>query len=273
MDRQIERKHPGFQLTLRIDDPGFVSPPQANQRNWVLQRAVDELADELQHLDEVTRRFVPGSARPEMSSGLDARAAEYDDSQLVIAGQQVMQDWERPLMQAMAAIAAEQHGDVLEIGFGMGISAGFIQSHGVRSHTIIECNPEVRTAFDAWRAGHPGRDIRLVDGRWQDVIDQLGQFDAVFFDTYPLTEQEFDDYVVSDVTFAAHFFAAAARHLRPGGVFTYYSNEIDSASRRHQRALLRHFSSMTLSLQAPLAPPADCHYWWADSMVVVKAVK
>ena len=109
---------------------------------------------------------------------------------------------------------------------------------------------------------------------WQDTITSLGLFDAVFFHTYPLNEQEYLDYVVGATTFAEHFFPTAAAHLKPGGVFTYMTNEIDSLSRGHQRALLRHFGAISLSILRPLELPSDVKdAWWADSMAIVKAVK
>lgn len=269
---RVTRRKP-FELSLTIKEEGFVEPPTPSQRNWVIARAMDELADDLIHLDQVTKRFVEGSVRAEIVEQWARSQARYDDSQLVIDGQQVMQDWERPYMEAMAEVVTQTHGDVLEIGFGMGISASYIQAMGVRSYTVIECNEGVRQQFETWRARYPGRDIRLVFGPWQDVIDTLGEFDGIFFDTYPLSEEEFDRYIVEDVTFARHFFAAAARHLKPGGVFTYYSNEIDSVSRRHQRALFEHFREISFRVCRPLFPPPDCNYWWADSMVVTRCVK
>jgi guanidinoacetate N-methyltransferase len=160
---------------------------------------------------------------------------------------------------------------------GSGVRHGhlpsYVQALGVKSHTIIECNQDVARRFDEWRKAYSDRDIRLVPGKWQDVLDGLGLFDGIFFDTYPLSEQEFERYVLHDVTFAGHFFEPAARHLRDGGVFVYYSNEIDSVSRRHQRALFRHFQEVNFSVCRPLFPPNDCNYWWADAMVVARAVK
>lgn len=42
-----------------------------------------------------------------------------------------------------------------------------------RSHTIIEAHPDVyRFACDQGWDRRPG--VRLVHGRWQDVIDQVG---------------------------------------------------------------------------------------------------
>ena len=50
---------------------------------------------------------------------------------------EVMMDWEHPAMSASAAYITQGGGDILEIGFGMGIASGYIQSHSISSHTII----------------------------------------------------------------------------------------------------------------------------------------
>jgi amino acid adenylation domain-containing protein len=266
------RKFPDFEILIRVQE-SFVRPPTESQRNWILQRALDEFADDVHHLDSVSRRLVDGSARPEIQGEWSDNRATLGTAQLTIAGQQVMQDWERPLMKAMTEVAAASHGDILEVGFGMGISATYLQERGVRSHTIIECNDDVFASAERWKNGQPERDIRLVYGKWQDVLDRLETYDAIFFDTYPLSEEEFHETVINSVTFAENFFQTAARLLRPGGIFTYYTNEIDSFSRRHQRRLFEHFTSLKLSVVRSLKPPPDCHYWWADSMVVVSALK
>jgi spermidine synthase len=263
----------GVEVSVTLRDDNFLKPPDPSQRNWSVVRTLEEAADDLVHLDRVSKRFVEGSRRAAITEEWAKSQAKYDDQQLIIDGQQVMQEWERPYMEAMADVATETHGDVLEIGFGMGISASYILAKGVKSYTVIECNEEVRARFETWRSKYPGQNINLVFGTWQDVIGSLGQYDAIFFDTYPLSETEFQKYVVEDSTFAEHFFEAAAAHLRPGGIFTYYSNEIDSVSRRHQRALFKYFRQISFSVCTPLFPPKDCNYWWADSMIIAKAVK
>ena len=68
-----------------------------------------------------------------------------------------MQDWEAPLMEAMAKVVTETHGDVLEVGFGMAISATYIQKFGVRSYTIIEPHDEVVKRFHEWKKQFPGQ--------------------------------------------------------------------------------------------------------------------
>ena len=204
---RITRK-PKFDLSLEIKADSFIDTADPAQQNWSIVRAMDELADDLEHLDSISDRFVAGSEREAIVEEWAQSQARYDDSQLIIDGQQVMQDWERPYMEAMAKAVTRNHGNILEVGFGMGISASYIQAMGVKSHTIIECNQEVTKEFEAWKENYPGQDIRIVYGKWQDVIDDLGKFDGIFFDTYPMSETEFNQYVINSVTFAEHFFEA-----------------------------------------------------------------
>lgn len=273
MNKEYVCRRENFELKLSMKDDNFMSTKNPSHKNWGIDRAMGEISDDLLHLDEVSKRFVVGSERQAIQEEWVSSQAKYDDTQLIIDGQQVMQDWERPYMEAMAKVVAENQGDVLEIGFGMAISASYMLSYNPRSYTVIECNEGVKKEFELWQSKYPNNKTSLVFGKWQDVIGQLGLFDGIFFDTYPLSEEEFSDHVINDVTFGAHFFEAASQHLRKGGVFSYYSNEIDSVSRRHQRKLLKYFDRVEFSVVNNLFPPEDCNYWWADSMVLVKAIK
>ena len=273
MTDTITRQLPQFDLSLDLHDADFVKPPKESQRNWLIQQSVNELVSELYHLDKAAKSYVPGSQRVLLKDEWKTSPANYDGSQLIIQGHQVMQEWERPVMKAMAEWVAETHGDVLEVGFGMGISATYIQEVGVKSYTLVECNDGVIEAFEKWRLSYPNSDIRLIRGKWQDTTELLGSYDGVFFDAYATSEEEITAYVRNSVTFAQAFFPVASNCLREGGVFTYFTDEVDSFSRAHQRAVLEFFRSMTLSAVRPLFPPQDCNYWWEDSMMIVKAIK
>jgi guanidinoacetate N-methyltransferase len=235
------RKFPDFDISLKIHNDTFMNTPRDFQKNWMINRSLDEFADDLLYLDKISPHFVRGS--------------DQHNVQTLSHEQSIMEDWQSPLMQAMASIVT------------------YIQECGVNSHTIVECSEEIVNHYAAWRSNYAGRDIRLIHGRWQDVLDNLGMYDGIFFHTNVNNETEFIQYVVQSVTFAEHFFPIAAAHLKKDGIFTYLTHEIDSFSRRHQRAILHYFRSITLS-RVPLSLPTDCHdLWWADSMVVVKAVR
>lgn len=259
------QNHTHFSIDLNIKTDRFINPPRVKQREWLVRQLVNEFAADLDHLDHVSKKFVAGH-----TTNLSA----FDISQSSLDNDRIMEDWQIPVMKAMARHACEAGGDLLEIGFGRGISSGFIQDFGVHSHSIIESNQNViRQFYDPWKQQYPDRDIRLIQGRWQDVLDQLTLYDAVFFHAFPLNEEEFADYVLNSITFAEHFFPVASGLLKPGGVFTYLSTEIDSLSRRHQRALFDHFSAITIHVQPVSVPDDTIDTWWADSMVIVKAIK
>jgi guanidinoacetate N-methyltransferase len=261
MTRKL-KKNSQLELTLEIRDDTFIRPPREAQRNALLNSAVQEFIADLQALDTIASRFVSGST----GGSLD------DRTQASLTDQQIMEDWQLPVMRAMVDAVADPGCDLLEVGFGRGVSAQMIQDRGVGSHTILECNETVMTRFEQWRASQQ-QDIILVPGLWQDTIPGLGQFDSIFFHTYPLNEDEYMEYVHGATTFAEHFFPVAAAHLREGGAFTYFSNEIDSLGRGHQRQLLRHFSSFTVAVVELDLPPDVVDTWWADTMAIVKAVK
>jgi guanidinoacetate N-methyltransferase len=262
MTKKIKRTG-NFEIVLEIKTEDFIRTPRDAQRNALLNNALNEFSDNLQALDKSAARFVRG--KPEIS--LD------DRTQKILSDDEIMEEWQIPLMQAMAEVVTESHGNILEIGFGCGVSATMIQEQQVLSHTIIECNNSVVERFFEWKELFKDKKINLVHGLWQDTIDDLGLFDGIFFHTYPLNEEEYMKNVHGRATFAEHFFETAGEHLRPGGVFTYFSNEIDSLSRGHQRALFKHFSSVSLKVINLDLPDDINDTWWADSMVIVKAVK
>jgi protein arginine N-methyltransferase 2 len=96
--------------------------------------------------------------------------------------QEVMGSWEDPLMKRHAEVACENGGDILEIGFGMGISADYIQQQNPDSHTIIESHPQVIEKLKVWAEDKPN--IIIVEGHWYDVTGSLGIYDGIFYDTF-----------------------------------------------------------------------------------------
>ena len=98
---------------------------------------------------------------------------------------QVMMEWEKPYMEACID-AMRPSGDVLEVGFGLGYASTRIQHYKPKSHTIIECDPVVAKRAREWAKEYS--DVTIVEKTWQEALPELGQFDAIFFDDYPLEE-------------------------------------------------------------------------------------
>lgn len=262
MTQRVKRT-PQFELRLQVSDDGFIRPPRDTQRNWLLNRAMQEVAEELAHLDRSAAEMVPGT---------DGAGLLQDRAQAELPDDEIMEDWQVPIMRAMAQAVTRTRGDVLEIGFGRGVGSEFIQEGRPASHTIIECNDAIIARSEDWRAARGEADIRILPGLWQDVIGGTGRFDGIFFHTYPLNENEFVEQVLQSSTFAEHFFASAAEHLKPDGIFTYLTNEADSLSRAHQRALLALFGRVTMSRLDDLPVPQDTRdAHWSRQMIIVEA--
>jgi guanidinoacetate N-methyltransferase len=126
---------------------------------------------------------------------------------------------------------------------------------------IIEANMDVYRHLEEFSREAVGR-VTPIGGFWQDVVPRLadGEFDGILFDTYPLSADEIH---------ANHFpfFEHAHRLLRPGGVLTYYSDEVSCLSPEHLRALSNAgFSRIGYSV-FDVTPPSDCRYWRSSTIV------
>ena len=95
---------------------------------------------------------------------------------------EVMMSWEDSMMSSSAAYVTQNNGDILEIGFGMGISADYIQSHSISSHTIIENHPQVIERLETWASGKSN--VTIVSQSIEDCVDNLGTYDGIFWDAF-----------------------------------------------------------------------------------------
>jgi len=94
---------------------------------------------------------------------------------------EVMMDWEAPIMEKSAEFICHNKGDILEIGFGMGICADYIQAQDVNSHTIVEIHPQIIEKLKVWAEDKPN--VVIIEGDWYDV-DGLSIYDGIFLDTF-----------------------------------------------------------------------------------------
>jgi guanidinoacetate N-methyltransferase len=96
----------------------------------------------------------------------------------------IMHVGETLYMEKLAELVTKNGGHILEIGFGMHISADFIQSNpNVKSHTIIEVHPEIYNKGLEWAKDKPN--VELILGDWIDILPLKNKlFDGVFYDPY-----------------------------------------------------------------------------------------
>ena len=105
----------------------------------------------------------------------------FEDTQIIVDyDNQVMMDWEAPIMEKSAEYVCQSKGDILEIGFGMGICSDYIQAQGVNSHTIVEIHPQIIERLKIWASGKSN--VTIFEGDWNDI--SLSTYDGIFLDTY-----------------------------------------------------------------------------------------
>jgi guanidinoacetate N-methyltransferase len=220
-------------------------------------------------LDDLTEN----STNPTVASRLDIgfpdrhqwcdAAAAFTDHDLWIAGHPVMQDWEDGYMATLAEIIGKRGGRVLEVGYGLGISARYLLSYpAVAEHWIIECHPDVieHAMVDLKDEISAGR-VHLLTGFWEEVVETIADnhFDGILFDTYPLTTDEIH---------RNHFpfFPEAKRLLCDHGTFTYYSDEADGLPDSHITRLKDAGFTRIDWISVDVNPPLNCEYWQANSI-------
>tara|TARA_R100000030_G_scaffold74364_1_gene57603 strand:- start:214 stop:822 length:609 start_codon:yes stop_codon:yes gene_type:complete len=106
---------------------------------------------------------------------------EYTKKSLIHNNRIVMHEWEDDMMKKHAEIVCENGGDILEVGFGMGISADYIQKQDIKSHTIIENDEVVYEKLIEWAKDKPN--VEIIFGDWQNSLPDK-KFDGIFFDTW-----------------------------------------------------------------------------------------
>ena len=146
----------------------------------------------------------------------------------------VMMSWETDLMKQHALRVTENSGDVLEIGFGMGISAQFIQDFGCNTHTIVESHPEILKQLRVWALDKPN--VNVVAGDWFNLKNLLNQnqYDGIFYDADCNNSPKFRETIVEPT-------------LKHQGVFTYFApNGTDKY--RYKNKLHRDF----IKIQVPI---------------------
>ena len=72
----------------------------------------------------------------------------FEDTKILNeGGAEVMMDWETSIMGKAAEFISHNKGDILEIGFGMGICADYIQAQGVKSFALDKAKSGAKITY------------------------------------------------------------------------------------------------------------------------------
>ncbi|XXG44531.1 hypothetical protein AAC387_Pa01g4310 [Persea americana] len=142
---------------------------------------------------------------------LEERVSFSEDKLMDSNSKAIMMAWEKPLMEAHAKAICCGGGHVLNVGFGMGLVDVAVQQYGPVKHTIVEAHPDVyeRMIRSGWGEKE---NVKIIFGRWQDVISQLESYDGIFFDTY-------GEYYEDLREFHQHL----PKLLKPGGIYSFFN--------------------------------------------------
>ena len=136
---------------------------------------------------------------------------EFHDTKIIdtVLNMEVMMSWESSIMEKSAEYICSNKGDILEIGFGMGICSDYIQAQGINSHTIIEIHPQIIERLNTWATGKSN--VTVIEGDWS-TITLNSTYDGIFLDT-------FGDLNLNN------FKAFAVAKSKNGAKITYWNNE------------------------------------------------
>ena len=172
---------------------------------------------------------------------------------------QVMMEWEKPYMEKCIEVL-KPHGDVLEIGFGMGYSATAINKYPLRSYTVIEKDDGVIKNFNRWKLKKKNKKINLVKGRWQEVIPFLSKkYDCIFFDDSPDNQSSrarFDTFLKLILLRNVKYNTRLSAYFDSKATYTGY--------------LTKHFNYIFYKYNIKI--PYYCRYAKGDFMYVVKII-
>lgn len=83
--------------------------------------------------------------------------------------------------ESAADIVSEKGGNILEIGFGLGISANKIHSNNPDKHVIIEIEEEIYNKALQW--ANDKNNVEVILGDWKTTINDItDKFDGIYMD-------------------------------------------------------------------------------------------
>jgi|TARA_R110000765_G_scaffold60450_1_gene116940 hypothetical protein len=99
-------------------------------------------------------------------------------------------------------------GDILEIGFGGGITADMIQTHNIKTHVIIERDDVFFNKLGEWAKNKST--VKTIHGDWISEIPTYKKYDGIFVDLWDNIE---------DYSRRVELHQIIENHTKPGTIF------------------------------------------------------
>lgn len=99
-------------------------------------------------------------------------------------------------------------GDILEIGFGGGTTSQMIQTHNIKTHTIIERDEVFFTKLQEWSKNKPK--VKVIHGDWISDIPEDKKYDGIFVDLWDNIE---------DYNRRGELYRTVEKHTKKGTIF------------------------------------------------------
>src|SRR5687767_334252 len=148
-----------------------------------------------------------------MKSYFEQKLSYTEDGRLLGEdGRAIMMEWETEIMKFQAKHICQKGGDILNVGFGMGIMDNYIETCHINSHTIIEPHPDVieKIMKDGWlKKPH----VKVIFKTWQEVMYYLPKYDGIYIDTW-------DEMFTGFIEYAPNI-------LKPNGILSFFNNPLD----------------------------------------------
>ena len=81
--------------------------------------------------------------------------------------------------------------NILDVGYGWGVTSNYFYNRGVNSLTIIEIREDIYNKALKWSLDKPN--VTVIHGDWIDIIPTLNEkFDGIYMDTFCPEDETFD---------------------------------------------------------------------------------
>lgn len=93
---------------------------------------------------------------------------------------------EKSFLKALTGVLRPSN-EILQIGFGSGLVAEYLQTFHPKRHLIIESHQETLTRAKKWALKYP--QVSILPDRWENTLTNSDVFDAIIFSDFSLANQ------------------------------------------------------------------------------------